>query len=438
MTTAGLARRKPEPDARPESAKTTPERREHDDHAEHVHPGQPEGAPAAGRLARAEDPDGDRDHRVDARRERREEAGREDAEVGDGEPLARSSSNSDGAAHASAGTRRSAARTNELNEVAGRVRRFMWRNPASIVESSRMDLPELRARNRPRRRRDPAAAQRASAARGASRGAQGTHAGPVLRALARAADRRAAGRRATPGRSRPRRSARCSRRSSAPACRSRRRVRVAYLGPEATFTHMAVKRQFGLSARSIPMGTIAGVFDEVERGNADYGVVPVENSTEGVVNHTLDTFLDQRPQDLRRDRARGDHCLLAAPAVELGADRAGLLAPAGRWRSAALAVGEPAARDAGRGALDRRGGAPGPRRRARRRRRLGAGGQALRPGGARRKHRGRGAQHDALPRPRPRQAEPTGGQDLAPARDRRRAGDPLPRARALRRARRST
>src|SRR5688500_9597246 len=54
-------------------------------------------------------------------------------------------------------------------------------------------------------------------------------------------------------------------------------VRVAYLGPEATFTHMAVKRQFGASARTLPVGTIAGVFEEVERGRAEYGVVPVEN-----------------------------------------------------------------------------------------------------------------------------------------------------------------
>ena len=67
---------------------------------------------------------------------------------------------------------------------------------------------------------------------------------------------------------------------------------MAYLGPEGTFTHMASKRQFGLSARALPVGTIASVFDEVDRGGADFGVVPVENSTEGVVNHTLDTFVD--------------------------------------------------------------------------------------------------------------------------------------------------
>src|SRR4029077_840007 len=73
------------------------------------------------------------------------------------------------------------------------------------------------------------------------------------------------------------------------ACLSlEKKVRVAYLGPEGTFSHQAVKRQFGLQARATPMGTIPSVFEEVERGNADFGVVPVENTTEGIVLHTLD------------------------------------------------------------------------------------------------------------------------------------------------------
>jgi len=69
-------------------------------------------------------------------------------------------------------------------------------------------------------------------------------------------------------------------------------VRIAYLGPEGTFSHMAVKQQFGLSARAMPVGTIPGVFEEVARGGADFGVVPVENTTEGGIIHTFDTFLD--------------------------------------------------------------------------------------------------------------------------------------------------
>jgi chorismate mutase/prephenate dehydratase len=67
---------------------------------------------------------------------------------------------------------------------------------------------------------------------------------------------------------------------------------VAYFGPEATFTHMACRRVFGSAARTLPKPSIRDVFRAVERGEAPFGVVPVENSTEGVVNHTLDMFLE--------------------------------------------------------------------------------------------------------------------------------------------------
>jgi chorismate mutase/prephenate dehydratase len=67
---------------------------------------------------------------------------------------------------------------------------------------------------------------------------------------------------------------------------------IAYLGPEATFTHLAAIRRFGSSLNYAPQKTIADVFNEVARRRADYGVVPVENSTEGVVTHTLDMFTD--------------------------------------------------------------------------------------------------------------------------------------------------
>ena len=69
-------------------------------------------------------------------------------------------------------------------------------------------------------------------------------------------------------------------------------VKVAYLGPEGTFTQQAALKHFGESARSLPMAAIDEVFREVEAGAVNYGVVPVENSTEGVVNHTLDSFMD--------------------------------------------------------------------------------------------------------------------------------------------------
>jgi chorismate mutase/prephenate dehydratase len=67
---------------------------------------------------------------------------------------------------------------------------------------------------------------------------------------------------------------------------------IAYLGPEATFTHQAAIRRFGSSLRYVPLKTITDVFAEVSKRRAEYGVVPVENSTEGVVTHTLDMFVD--------------------------------------------------------------------------------------------------------------------------------------------------
>ncbi len=68
-------------------------------------------------------------------------------------------------------------------------------------------------------------------------------------------------------------------------------LKVAFLGPEGTFTQTAVLNHFGHSVRALPLLSIDEVFHEVEAGNADFGVVPIENSTEGTVNHTLDRFL---------------------------------------------------------------------------------------------------------------------------------------------------
>jgi len=68
-------------------------------------------------------------------------------------------------------------------------------------------------------------------------------------------------------------------------------VRVAYLGPEGTFTQEAALKQFGSFAELVPLASIDAVFREVEAGAAEHGVVPIENSTEGVVTHTLDRLL---------------------------------------------------------------------------------------------------------------------------------------------------
>jgi chorismate mutase / prephenate dehydratase len=70
------------------------------------------------------------------------------------------------------------------------------------------------------------------------------------------------------------------------------RLKVAYLGPEATFTHEATLRSFGTSVELEPQTTVAEVFARVERGEVEHGVVPVENSMEGAVTHTLDEMMD--------------------------------------------------------------------------------------------------------------------------------------------------
>ena len=68
-------------------------------------------------------------------------------------------------------------------------------------------------------------------------------------------------------------------------------LKVAFLGPEGTFSQTAVLTHFGHSVRALPLSSIDEVFHEVEGGVADFGVVPIENSSEGTVNHTLDMFL---------------------------------------------------------------------------------------------------------------------------------------------------
>jgi len=68
-------------------------------------------------------------------------------------------------------------------------------------------------------------------------------------------------------------------------------LKVGFLGPEGTFTQTAVYKHFGHSVRALPFHTIDEIFHEVESGVADFGVVPIENSTEGSVNNTLDMFL---------------------------------------------------------------------------------------------------------------------------------------------------
>ncbi len=98
-------------------------------------------------------------------------------------------------------------------------------------------------------------------------------------------------------------------------------LRVAFLGPEGTFTHLAARHQFGGSGQALPQGTIQAVFQAVARGAADYGVVPVENATEGAVDSTLDAFLDSPLRICAEILLPVDQALLMRPELDLGAVR---------------------------------------------------------------------------------------------------------------------
>jgi chorismate mutase / prephenate dehydratase len=67
---------------------------------------------------------------------------------------------------------------------------------------------------------------------------------------------------------------------------------IAFLGPNATFTHQAALKKFGSMVNYLSCSSISDVFMEVEKGNADYGAIPIENSIEGAISHTLDMFID--------------------------------------------------------------------------------------------------------------------------------------------------
>ncbi len=88
-------------------------------------------------------------------------------------------------------------------------------------------------------------------------------------------------------------------------------MKIGYLGPEGTYTHAAAYKHFGHSVSTAPTGAIDEVFREVEASACHYGVVPVENSTEGVVNHTLDMFLSSPLKICGEVELRIHHCLLS-------------------------------------------------------------------------------------------------------------------------------
>jgi chorismate mutase/prephenate dehydratase len=86
---------------------------------------------------------------------------------------------------------------------------------------------------------------------------------------------------------------------------------VAYLGPPATFTHQATLKNFGSAVKTHPCSTIPDVFTAVERGEADHGVVPVENSTEGAVFHSLDMLVETELRIVAQVYMPIEHCLIS-------------------------------------------------------------------------------------------------------------------------------
>jgi chorismate mutase/prephenate dehydratase len=93
-------------------------------------------------------------------------------------------------------------------------------------------------------------------------------------------------------------------------------MHIAFLGPSGTFTQSAALKHFGHSVVSVPLPAIDAVFREVESGSAHYGVVPVENSTEGMISHTLDMFMSSPLKICGEVQLRIHHHLLAAPATD--------------------------------------------------------------------------------------------------------------------------
>lgn len=97
-----------------------------------------------------------------------------------------------------------------------------------------------------------------------------------------------------------------------------KRLVIAYLGPEATFTHQAAISKFGVSLRYRPIKTIPEVFAQIESFKADYGVVPIENSTEGAVFHSMDMLVESDLHICSQICLPIEHCLISnAPLSEI-------------------------------------------------------------------------------------------------------------------------
>ena len=195
-----------------------------------------------------------------------------------------------------------------------------------------------------------------------------------------------------------------------------RPVRAAFLGPEGTFTQAATRKHFGHSVQTVPMATIGDIFSEVEAGSCDYGVVPVENSTEGVISHTLDLFMASPLRIVGEVSLRIHHHLMGKT-PDLAAIQDRLFPPAVPGPVPGLAGPAPAPGRAGRRGQQCRGRAAGGGAAGDGGHRREAGGGDLRGAGPGPAHRGREGQHHPLPGDRrPGPAAQRAGQDQPAAR----------------------
>ena len=173
------------------------------------------------------------------------------------------------------------------------------------------------------------------------------------------------------------------------------RLKVAYLGPEATFTHEAALRSFGTSVELEPQTTVAEVFARVERGEVEHGVVPVENSMEGAVTHTLDELMNSPLKICGEVYLPVSQNLISSePSMERV--EPGVLASDGPGPGRELAQARAPRRPPGGGRFHGGGGPPRRRRAGGGRRRERAGRRRPRSEGPGAQHPGRPRQHDAL------------------------------------------
>ncbi|MCA9398702.1 MAG: prephenate dehydratase, partial [Candidatus Omnitrophica bacterium] len=90
-----------------------------------------------------------------------------------------------------------------------------------------------------------------------------------------------------------------------------KKVQIAYLGTEGSFTHMAANKKFGSQLDYVSCGSIPEIFQKIEKGQCDYGVVPIENSVEGAVTHTFDLLVDSELKICSQIMVKVSHNLLS-------------------------------------------------------------------------------------------------------------------------------